>query len=79
MRKDFLRSVLPVIPDNFFLSNVVLTVIAVKQKHKIFWTPITFNPRQKGASFVNWKNIFKIGIRAVNDFRSINKKIRKQA
>jgi glycosyltransferase involved in cell wall biosynthesis len=75
MKKEFLASALQIIPDNFFLSNIAITTIAAKQKQKIFWMPITFKPRQNGISSVNWKNIFKIGVRALSDFRTINKRL----
>lgn len=76
MKRDNLNEALEIIPNDFFLSNVVISTIAVKKKKKIFWTPITFKPRQKGTNSINLKRIFKIGLKALKDFREINKKIK---
>ena len=75
MKRKNLEGYLQLIPDNFFLANVVLSVIAVKKGEKIFWTPITFKPRQAGVNSINIKRIFKIGFQALGDFRRINKDI----
>ena len=75
MKKEHLAEYLKVIPENFFLSNVIISTIAVKHKQKIFWTPITFKPRQKGVNSINIKRIFNIGIKAIGDFKAINKQI----
>ncbi|GHT12942.1 hypothetical protein AGMMS4956_08330 [Bacteroidia bacterium] len=76
MKRNFLSDVLQIIPEKSFLANVVMSAIAVKQKRKIFWSPITFAPRTKGKSLVNVKSIFKIGVRAIGDFKKINKLVR---
>ena len=75
IRKDKLIEYLDIIPADFFLSNVVMSVIAVKLNDKIFWTNVTFKPRQGGVNSINLKKIFGIGIKALCDFRKINKKI----
>jgi glycosyltransferase involved in cell wall biosynthesis len=76
MKKDFLAEILQYIPEDAFLSNVIMSVLAVKKKQKIFWQPISFYSREKGTSFINMKRIFKIGIKAIRDFKTINKKIK---
>ena len=76
MKKDFLAEMLQLIPLNFFLSNVAISAIAVKKRKKALWIPITFKPRQKGASFINWRNIFRIGLQALGDFREVNSRLR---
>jgi len=75
MRADRLLPVLQIIPEDFFLSNVAICVIAVKQKEACRWFPITFKPRQGGENSINMKRIFKIGWKALGDFRSINKRL----
>ena len=75
MKKDQLTDYLQIIPPDFFLANVVITTIAVKRKERIFWTPITFKPRQKGTNSINIKRIIQIGWKAIGDFRSINEKM----
>lgn len=69
-----LQAIMKLIPEDFFLANVAVSAIAVKKKEKIAWYPITFRPRQGGVNSINMKRIFKIGVKALGDFRSINKK-----
>ena len=67
-----LQTIMKLIPEDFFLANVAVSAIAVKTKEKIAWYPITFRPRQGGVNSINMKRIFKIGIKALGDFRMIN-------
>jgi hypothetical protein len=64
------------IPEDFFLANVAVSAIAVKKNEKIAWYPITFRPRQGGVNSTNMKRIFKIGVKALGDFRRINRNLR---
>ena len=75
MKADRLLPILQIIPEDFFLSNVAVCVIAIKQKETFQWFPITFKPRQGGENSINMKRIFKIGQKALGDFRSINKRL----
>lgn len=68
---------LPLIPEHFFLSNVILTVIYTKKKQRIKYIPITFRPRQGGVNSINLRKIFKIGVKALKDFRTINRSLKK--
>ena len=72
MRSDKLNAIIEKIPKDYFLCNVAITAIAVKRKESIKWYPITFRPRTKGVNSINLKRIFKIGWRALSDFRKIN-------
>jgi hypothetical protein len=76
MKRENLIKYLAIIPKDFFLANVVLSVISVKKKEKIFWAPITFKPRQAGVNSINLKRIIKIGWKALKDFRTINKQLK---
>lgn len=71
-----LKPILELIPQNFFLSNVVMSMLIVKRKEKLAWLPISFKPRMKGTNSINFKRIFKIGINAVADFRKIKKDLK---
>lgn len=79
MQSDALKKILKVIPQDFFLSNVAISAIAVKWEYKIGWYDITFRPRQGGVNSINMKRIFKIGWKALKDFRDINSKLKKKA
>jgi glycosyltransferase involved in cell wall biosynthesis len=59
------------IPTDFNLSNIMLTVCLVKYGENIRFIPITFRPRQGGVNSINLRKIFKIGAKAVQDFRRI--------
>lgn len=76
MKAERLSYVMKYIPMDFFLANVAVSAIAVKKKEKIAWYPITFRPRQGGVNSINMKRIFKIGWKALGDFRKINKNLK---
>lgn len=71
-----IKPILEIIPKDFFLSNVALSAIAVKRGLKCRWLPITFKPRQGGVNSINLKRITKIGMKAVGDFRHLNKALK---
>lgn len=71
-----LKPVLDLIPNDFFLINVAMSAISVKKKLKCRWLPITFKPRQGGVNSINLKRIFKIGYKAVGDFRQMNRTLK---
>ncbi|MBF0574905.1 glycosyltransferase family 2 protein [Dysgonomonas sp. GY617] len=77
MKKEHLIEYLNLIPKDFFLSNVLISVIAKKKNEKFLWLPITFKPRQGGVNSINFKRICKIGIQAIKDFTRINKILKK--
>ena len=71
-----LKPILDIIPVDYNLANVAVSAIAVRWKYNIAWYPITFRPRQGGVNSINMKRIFKIGVKALSDFRMINKNLR---
>ena len=52
--------------------------VAVKWDYRIKFYEITFKPRQGGVNSINMKRIFKIGWKALGDFRRINRNIKKK-
>ena len=75
VKVDTLKKYIHLIPDDFNLSNVIMTVIFTKKNTKIKYIPITFRPRQGGVNSINIPKIIKIGEKAVADFIQINKTI----
>ena len=75
MPRKTLEKYLPKIPKDFNLSNVMLSVLLVKNKDNVKFVPITFRPRQGGKNSINMKRIFGIGVQAVKDFRQLRKTI----
>ena len=76
MNSVTLKKYIGLIPKDFNLSNVILSVIYVKKGCKVKFIPITFRPRQGGVNSINMKRIFGIGRQAWKDFKEINKAIR---
>lgn len=75
MKAETLKKYMPLVPENFNLVNVIISVIYTKKKCRVKFIPITFRPRQGGVNSINLKKIFKIGKQAVIDFKEINKAI----
>lgn len=76
MKAETMKKYIGLIPENFNLSNVILSVIYEKKGCDVKYLPITFRPRQGGVNSINMKRIFKIGKQALKDFREINRAIR---
>lgn len=76
LKVEKLKPILEVIPADYNLANVAVSSIAVRWHYNIGWYPITFRPRQGGVNSINMKRIFKIGWKALADFRTINRNLR---
>ena len=76
MKSSTLKEYIGYVPENFNLSNVILSVIYAKKKLNVKFIPITFRARQGGVNSINLPKIFKIGKQAVSDFRKINKTLK---
>lgn len=76
MKASTLREYLKLVPDNFNLSNVMISVIYAKKKCKVKYMPVTFRPRQGGVNSINMKKIIRIGRQAFLDFRRINRSLK---
>ncbi|MHB8129305.1 MAG: glycosyltransferase family 2 protein [Mobilitalea sp.] len=72
MKADTLKEQIKLIPENYNLSNVIISVIYAKKKLAVKYLPVTFRPRQGGVNSINMKKIIKIGKQAFKDFREIN-------
>ncbi len=76
MKAESLKKEIGLIPKDYNLSNVVVSVLFIKKGYKVKYLPITFRPRQGGVNSINLKKIVKIGQNAVKDFIQINKIIK---
>lgn len=76
MKTATLKEQLKLVPENFNLSNVMISVIYARKKLAVKYMPVTFRPRQGGVNSINMKKIIRIGRQAVQDFRRINKDLR---
>ncbi len=79
MRSSKLQPILDVIPQDFFLCNVVISAIAVKWHYRIGWHKISFKPRQGGVNSINMNRIFGIGWKALGDFWKIDHNLKRHA
>lgn len=78
MSAETLKKVLEKVPERFNLSNVLVSVIYLKDGYRTRYLPITFRPRQGGVNSVNFRKIFRIGWQALKDFRKIEKVLEKK-
>lgn len=72
MQADVLKENLRLIPKDYNLANVMISVIYAKKKLPVKYLTITFRPRQGGVNSINMKKIAKIGFQAWKDFIRMN-------
>lgn len=75
MKRELLEKYIKKIPAEFNLSNVMLTVLFLKNEEKVLFLPISFRPRQGGVNSINLKKITVIGLQAIKDFKEIKANI----
>ena len=61
--------------EDYNLPNVMLTTFFAYYKEKYTLREITFKPRQGGKNSINIRKIFKIGRKALKDFRHFKKEM----
>ena len=69
MRADLVKKYIGKMPEDFNLPNVMFSTYFVYFKEKVAFEHVTFKPRQGGVNSINFKKIFKIGWKALSDFR----------
>ena len=74
MKSEPLKEAVQMIPDDFNLSNVLLSVIYAKKRRSVRFLPISFKARQGGVNSINLRKIIKIGKKALQDFHDFNEK-----
>ena len=77
MRRQALAPMMALVPPDYNLTNVMLTVLFQKSGMNMRFCDITFRPRQGGTNSINMKRIFKIGAKAISDFAALRKQVRK--
>lgn len=75
MNSQKLKRYIDVIPEDFFIANVLLTVFFVKNKEKVMWSKISFKKRNAGENSINIPKIIKIGIKSIKELIKLRKKI----
>ncbi len=72
INKNTLEEHISHIPEDFRLSNVLLSVLLKKNKNSVDRKEISFKDREKGENSINFKNIFKEArtfLKQVRDFK----------
>ena len=64
------------VPENFYLSNVLLSVIFAKAKRKVLSIPVTVRERQGGVNSINIIGSLKMGFRAMRDLWKLRATVR---
>ncbi|MGI6011388.1 MAG: glycosyltransferase family 2 protein [Ruminococcus sp.] len=77
MRSKELKKILKLVPKDYHLANVIISVLYKKSKRTVKYYPITFRPRQGGKNSVNFRKICTMGRRALTEFYYMRKKYRK--
>jgi dolichol-phosphate mannosyltransferase len=67
MRGAWVRGVLPLIPDNAAVPNIIITGLAAKTGARIFTTPVRHLARRAGSTSLNVRRIARLAVRAVID------------
>ena len=75
MKVSTLKEYIGLIPKDYNLSNVIISVIYAKKNLKVKYIPITFRQRQGGVNSINIRKICAIGKQAIKDFKVIGKTI----
>lgn len=76
MQTEALKRYIDIMPKDYNLPNIILTMCFVRFGEPVRFMPITFKPRQGGVNSINMKRIFKIGWQALRDFRTIKKNLK---
>lgn len=71
-----LEEFLPLVPEDFALSNCLLSVFAGYSGVSLRYVPITFLPRQGGKNSINLPRIFKIALANMKRFPKVNREMR---
>ena len=53
------------VPKDYFLTNVLISVIFTKRQYRVKYLPITFRPRQGGTNSIDLGKITGIGLRSL--------------
>ncbi len=77
MRSELLKKYIDRLPRDFNLPNIMMTAYFVRYGEKVLFLPISFSPRKAGKNSINLRKIFRIGWKAVGDFRRLRKDMKR--
>lgn len=73
MKASVLEKEIKYVPKDYFLTNVLISVIFTKRKYRIKYLPITFRPRQGGTNSIDLGKITGIGLKSLKDFVKLDR------
>ena len=76
MKTIVLKEALEVIPDDFYLSNVLVSIFFAKKEKNVKSVTLKTRPRQGGVNSIFAPQIIKIGIKAVRDLFAFRKALK---
>ncbi|MDD2458209.1 MAG: glycosyltransferase family 2 protein [Eubacteriales bacterium] len=76
IRRDALSTCLKQIPEGFFLTNALMSVLLARHQLPVRYVPITFHPRQAGKNSIRLSKIVPIGWRALREFWQVRRSLR---
>lgn len=74
---DILDKYLSRIPDDYNIPNIILVAYFKRFKENIIFDEISFQSRKAGKNSINFIKIFKIGLKAIQDFLYFKKDMNK--
>ncbi len=77
MKAETLAEYIGLIPEDYMLTNVLISVIYRKRGCGVKYLPISFGARRGGTNSINMKKIRKIGLQAWHDFRIIRRSLQR--
>ncbi len=78
MKSELVGKYIKRLPVNYNLPNIMFTTFFSYYKENICFKEVSFKPRQGGKNSINLKKIFKIGWKALKDFRGFKKEMKKE-
>lgn len=73
MKASVLEKEIKYVPKDYFLTNVLISVIFTKRRYRMQYLPITFRPRQGGTNSIDLRKITGIGLKSMGDFVKLNR------
>lgn len=75
MKTSALKRYLYKLPTDYNIPNIMITTFFKHYKEPIEFKEISFKPRQGGKNSINIRKIFKIGWKALGDFRRFKREM----
>lgn len=76
MRADKVKEYLVKLRPDYNLPNIMMTTYFKYYNDRVEFKPISFKPRTKGKNSINVRKIFKIGRKALKDFRQLKRDLK---